>query len=64
MREYALSLGRELPERALEVIDKMKSESKVYQYCLRFPVAEKPKPAPKKKAPAKKVKLEEKKGDE
>ena len=59
MREYALSLGRELDERALEVIDRMTSEVRVYQYCLRFPMAEKPKAAPKKKVAAKKVEPKE-----
>jgi len=51
MREYALSLGRELNERALKVIDGMDSERKVYQYCLQFPIAEKPTPVAKKAAP-------------
>jgi len=50
MREYALSLGRELSERALKVIDGMDSERKVYQYCLQFPMA-KPTPVAKKAAP-------------
>jgi hypothetical protein len=62
LREYALSLGRNIPEKYLEDIEGMDDRKQVLQYCKRFPMAAKP--APKKKAPTKKVKVEEPKGDE
>ncbi len=58
MREYALSLGRDIPESHLKAIDSMTSKVVVKRYCRRFPLAEKPKVAPKKAAP-KPVKVKE-----
>ena len=60
LREYVLSLGRDIPEKYLEDIEGMDDRKQVLQYCKRFPMAAKP--APKKKAAPKKV--EKDKGDE
>jgi len=47
----AKSLGRDIPEKDLEVISRMTSKHKVLYYCRRFPLLEKPKAVPKKVAP-------------
>ena len=59
-RELAESLGLDIPEEDLERMKGL-SKKKVMVLCRRYPVKV-AKPAPKKKAPAKKVK--EDKGDE
>ena len=53
----------ELDEKDMATLSKIESKSVALRFLKRFPkkVA---KPAPKKKVPAKKVKVEEKKGDE
>lgn len=61
-RELAESLGLEIPEEDLESMEGL-SKKQVMVICRRYPVKV-AKPAPKKKAPAKKVKVEEEKGDE
>lgn len=53
LREYALSLGRDIPEKYLKDIEGMDDRKQVLQYCKRFPMAAKA--APKKKVAAKKV---------
>ena len=61
-RELAESLGLEIPEEDLESMEGL-SKKQVMVICRRYPVKV-AKPAPKKKAPAKKVKVEEEKGAE
>ena len=57
LREYALSLGRDIPEKYLKDIEGMDDRKQVLQYSKRFPMAAKP--VPKKKAAAKKVQPKE-----
>ena len=61
-RELAESLGLDIPEEDLKSMEGL-SKKKVMVLCRRYPVKV-AKPVPKKKAPAKKVKVEEEKGDE
>jgi hypothetical protein len=61
-RELAESLGLDIPEEELKAMEGL-SKKRVLVRCRKFPVKV-AKPAPKKKAPAKKVKVEEEKGDE
>ena len=58
-----LAKDYDLDEKAMATLSNIKSKSVALRFLKRFPkkVA---KPAPKKKAPAKKVKVEEEKGDE
>ena len=58
-----LAKDYELDEKDMATLSKIESKSVALRFLKRFPkkVA---KPAPKKKAPAKKVKVEEEKGDE
>ena len=58
--ELAKSLGKDIPDEAMETIAGMESKKQVLMYCRRFPMATKaaPKAAPKKAAP-KPVKAEE-----
>tara|TARA_R100000995_G_scaffold77573_1_gene47701 strand:- start:431 stop:622 length:192 start_codon:yes stop_codon:yes gene_type:complete len=55
LREYALSLGRDIPERYLDDIEEMADRKVVLQYCKRFPKIEVKKPVAKAK-PVPKVK--------
>ena len=57
-----LAKDYELDEKDMATLSKIESKSVALRFLKRFPkkVA---KPAPKKKAPAKKVKVEEEKGD-
>lgn len=50
LRAFALSLGKDIPEKYLEDIEKMADRKVVMRYCKRFPDAKKtaPKPAAKK----------------
>ena len=56
-RELAESLGLDIPEEDLKGMEGL-SKREVMVICRRYPVKA-AKPAPKKKAPAKKVKVEE-----
>ncbi len=58
-----LAKDYDLDEKDMATLSKIESKSVALRFLKRFPkkVA---KPAPKKKAPAKKVKVEEEKGDE
>tara|TARA_R100001082_G_C4366166_1_gene162053 strand:- start:7105 stop:7299 length:195 start_codon:yes stop_codon:yes gene_type:complete len=53
LKAFALSLGKDIPEKYLEDIEKMADRKVVMRYCKRFPDAKKaePKPAAKKPAP-------------
>lgn len=53
LKAFALSLGKDIPEKYLEDIEKMADRKVVMRYCKRFPDAKKaaPKPAAKKAAP-------------
>lgn len=53
LKAFALSLGKDIPEKYLDDIEKMADRKVVMRYCKRFPDAKKeaPKPAAKKAAP-------------
>ena len=58
--DLAKSLGKDIPDEAMETIAGMETKQQVLYYCRRFPIAAKaaPKAAPKKAAP-KPVKADE-----
>ena len=58
-----LADGYDLDDASMEILSKIESKSVALKYIKRFP-KKVVKAAPKKKEPAKKVKVEEEKGDE
>ena len=52
LKAFALSLGKDIPEKYLDDIEKMADRKVVMRFCKRFPDAKTPPtPAPKKVAP-------------
>ena len=59
MREFILSLGRDIPSDRMEGIEAIGNKLKIAKYCERFPMAAKAAPKPAPKAAPKPVKADE-----